>query len=115
MKTPNWENEVPMSITVCDAQGKILYMNDRSKDSFSSDGGASLVGKNLLDCHSPASQDKIRALLASKENNIYTISKKGKKKMIVQMPWYEKAQLMGLVELSFELPADVPHFDRDKK
>lgn len=112
METPNWENETPMSITVCDTQGKILFMNDRATESFANEGGAELIGKNLFDCHSPASQEKIRSLLATRESNIYTISKKGKKKMIVQMPWYEKAQLMGLVELAFELPADLPHFDR---
>jgi transcriptional regulator with PAS, ATPase and Fis domain len=109
----NWSEEVPMAITVCDTLGTIIYMNERSKTTFSSDGGGNLVGKNIYDCHSLSSQDKIKHLLETNTSNIYTIKKNNKKKMIIQTPWFQNNTIMGLVEFSLELPETVPHFDRD--
>jgi hypothetical protein len=45
--------------------------------------------------------------------NVYTIQKKGKKKLIYQAPWFEGGRTAGFVELSFEIPWDMPHFNRD--
>ena len=47
-------------------------------------------------------------------SNVYTISKKGKKKLIYQTPWYEddKNVPAGLVEFSIILPENMPHYDR---
>ncbi len=111
--TLDWQNEVLMAITVCDKQGKILYMNEKSKATFIDNGGEKLIGQNLFDCHSPISQKKILELIETKSNNIYIIQKNGKKKMILQLPWFESNQVMGLVEYSVELPENLPHFVRD--
>ena len=35
------------------------------------------------------------------------------RKLIYQAPWYRDGVHAGLVELSLELPADMPHFVRD--
>ena len=113
MINQDWANEVPFAVTVCDKQGIILYMNEKSKSTFSKEGGEKLIGTNLFECHSPDSQSKIQDMLNTRSNNIYTIQKNGKKKMIIQMPWFEKAELQGLVELSVELPNEIPHFLRD--
>ena len=46
---------------------------------------------------------------------VYTISKKGKKKLIYQTPWYEddaKQVVGGLIEFSIILPDEMPHYDR---
>jgi len=51
-------------------------------------------------------------MLESGKSNTYTIDKKGAKKMIHQTPWYNNGILMGLVELSIELPEEMPHFIR---
>lgn len=67
----NWFDEVPMAITICDTLGNIIYMNEQSKTTFSSDGGGDLVGKNLNDCHSQLSQAKIKNLLETKTSNIF--------------------------------------------
>lgn len=109
----NWVNEIPYAVTVCDVHGKILYMNEKSKNTFTKDGGEKLVGKNLFHCHTPSSQAKIQSLLEARSSNIYTIQKNGKKKMIIQTPWFENKELQGLVEFSIELPDIVPHYDRD--
>jgi hypothetical protein len=47
------------------------------------------------------------------KSNIYTIEKRSKKKMIIQVPWYMENEIGGLVELSIELPDEIPHFVRD--
>lgn len=109
----DWSNEIPVAVTVCDVEGTILYMNEKSKSTFPQDGGESLIGKNLFDCHSVPSQIKIKELMESESSNIYTIDKKGKKKMIIQTPWFTNGGIQGLVEFSVELPANMPHFNRD--
>jgi transcriptional regulator with PAS, ATPase and Fis domain len=102
-----------MSVTVCNAEGKIIYMNDKSKKTFSSDGGEHLIGKSVYDCHSQLSTEKIQFLMNTNSSNIYTIEKKGERKMIIQTPYYISGILSGLVEFSFVLPSNIPHFDRD--
>jgi hypothetical protein len=32
--------------------------------------------------------------------------------MIQQTPWYECGEYRGIIEFSFEIPAEVPHFVR---
>ena len=50
--------------------------------------------------------------MRTRQPNIYTIEKKGIKKLIYQAPWFQDGQLAGLVELSLEIPFDMPHFLR---
>jgi len=111
---PDWTKEFPGAITVCDAEGRILAMNDRSAESFASDGGAGLVGANVLDCHPEPSRSKVEGLLKSGKTNVYTIEKGGRKKLIFQAPWFRDGVLSGLIELSLDIPWDMPHFNRDK-
>jgi transcriptional regulator with PAS, ATPase and Fis domain len=109
----NWEHEISMAVTICDTTGIIQYMNNKSIATFSNDGGENLIGKNLFDCHSTSSQNKILDLLKNRKTNIYTIQKNGKKKMIIQTPWIEDSETKGMVELSIELPEEIPHYNRD--
>jgi len=110
---PEWTREFPGAITVCDADGTILYMNEKSARTFASDGGAALVGANVLDCHPEPSRGKLAALIRDQRSNLYTIEKAGVKKLIAQLPWFDNGEYAGIVELSIELPADMPHFIRD--
>ncbi|HWQ46577.1 MAG TPA: PAS domain-containing protein [Longilinea sp.] len=109
---PNWIEGFPGAVTVCDPQGIILYMNEKATLVFAKDGGRRLIGSNLLDCHPGASREKVQALLDERKANVYTIEKNGIKKLIYQTPWYEKDEFAGLVELSLELPGEIPHFIR---
>ena len=93
------------AVTVCDAGGVIVYMNERSRATF----GDGLVGTNLFPCHSAASQEKIRRMLATGESNAYTISKNGVRKMIYQTPWRRDGQIAGMVEISMVIPEEMPH------
>jgi len=108
-----WAKEFPGSITVCDAAGVILDMNDRAAESFAKDGGRGLLGSNLLDCHPEPSRTRLQELLSSGQVNAYTIEKGGVKRLIYQAPWYEDGQYRGLVEVALVLPDTLPHFVRD--
>lgn len=107
-----WIKNFPGAVTVCDREGIVLEMNDKAIATFENDGGASLIGTNLFGCHSPASQTKLHEMIASEKPNIYTIEKNGVKKLIYQSPWYSDGVFSGLVELSIEIPFEMPHFVR---
>ena len=115
MKTPeySWVKEFPGAVTVCDAQGIILEMNDKSAQTFETDGGRALIGKNLFDCHSEPSRIKLKQMMDERQPNIYTIEKNGVKKLIYQTPWYANGEYAGFIEMSLEIPFDMSHFVRD--
>jgi transcriptional regulator with PAS, ATPase and Fis domain len=108
----HWTDDFPCAITVCDENGVILYMNKKSEKVFQDDGGKSLLGKNALDCHPAPSRSKFDKMLKDQSTNMYTIGKKGKKKLIYQAPWYKNGKFCGIVELSLEIPQEIPHFER---
>ncbi|HEY6953194.1 MAG TPA: PAS domain-containing protein [Bacteroidota bacterium] len=114
MNSVEWIREFPAAITVCDADGSILAMNEKSAATFAEEGGEKLVGKNLLDCHGEPSRTKVLNLLKGQSPNVYTIEKGGVRKMIYQSPWYKNGKFAGFVELSLPIPAEMPHFVRDK-
>ena len=84
----------------------------KSGATFAKSGGGSLVGGNLLDCHPEPSKTKLKKMLAEPYTNAYTIEKNGVKKLIYQTPWLKDGRPAGLVELSLEIPAEMPHFVR---
>lgn len=112
MYNNSWTKELPFAITVCDKDGKIIIMNDKSVQTFEKYGGAKLIGQSLFGCHPGESGEKLATLLSSGKVNCYTIEKEGIHKMIYQSPWFENGHYMGFVELSFQLPSDVPNFIR---
>ncbi|MCM1004750.1 MAG: PAS domain-containing protein [Prevotella sp.] len=105
-----WAEQMNCAVTVCDAQGIILYMNEKARETFIKHGD--LIGKNLFKCHSPASAEKIRHMLASGESNSYTIDKGTIKKMIYQTPWRKDGVIAGMVEISMIIPKEMPHYVR---
>jgi transcriptional regulator with PAS, ATPase and Fis domain len=107
-----WIKEFPASVTVCDLNGILLEMNDKSAAGHEADGGYKLVGTNIFDCHPEPARTKAERLLAAKEKNVYTIEKNGVKKMIYQSPWYQDGQYAGFVEISLEIPWEMSHFIR---
>ncbi|HVM71694.1 MAG TPA: PAS domain-containing protein [Anaerolineales bacterium] len=114
MKTPEhaWVKEFPGAVTVCDPAGIILEMNDRSARTFAEDGGRALIGKNVFDCHPEPARTELKRLMDGRQPNVYTIEKNGVKKIIYQSPWYQDGVYAGFIELSLEIPFEVPHFVR---
>ncbi len=112
MKDIDWTTDFKGAITICDLQGTVIDMNERAVEAYRKDGGRDLIGKSLFDCHSEPSRNRLRQLLETGESNIYTIEKKGIKKLVYQAPWLQSGQRMGMVELVLEIPMNPPHFLR---
>ncbi|MGB8213424.1 MAG: PAS domain-containing protein [Anaerolineales bacterium] len=114
MKIPeySWVKEFSGAVIVCDADGIIVEMNDKSAKTYAADGGRALIGRNLLDCHPEPARSTVKRMLETRQFNIYTIEKNGVKKLIYQSPWYHNGEYAGFVELSLEVPFEMPHFVR---
>lgn len=109
----NWTDGFLGAITVCDREGIIVYMNEGSKKIFADDGGKSLIGQSLIACHPEPARTKLLEMLAEPKPNSYTIEKRGIRKMIHQTPWMQDGEFKGVVEMSFEIPMELPHHKRD--
>lgn len=107
----SWFNEADIALTVADKEGKIIFMNEKAKNVFAKYGP--LEGHSLFDCHSDESSEKIRHMLTTGESNVYTIEKKGIRKIIIQLPWKTDGKTEGIMELSMVLPTSLPHFIRE--
>jgi hypothetical protein len=108
-----WIKEFPAAITVSDPDGIILDMNDKAARSMEKDGGRALIGKNMLDCHPDPARGKLERLMDERKANPYTIEKNGIKKFIYQSPWFKEGVYAGFIEISFEIPFEMPHFIRE--
>jgi len=108
----NWTDEFLGAITVCDREGIVVYMNERSKMQFAKSDEGILVGKSLIECHPEPARSHLMKMLTEPSPNSYTIEKKGIHKMIHQTPWMENGEFMGVVELSYEIPEQMPHHIR---
>ena len=113
MADQTWFDEFSGAITITDTQGIILDMNAAAEEVFKDDGGRALIGKNVLDCHPEPARGQLERMLDRQQKNVYTIEKKGKKKLIYQTPWYKDNAYSGFVELSIEIPFEMPHFIRE--
>ncbi|MBD5099363.1 MAG: PAS domain-containing protein [Clostridiales bacterium] len=65
------------AVVLCDLEDTIIYMNPAAGERYAKWGGMELVGKSLLDCHSPQSNVMIKKVVAwfqenSGHNLIYT-------------------------------------------
>lgn len=103
--------ETPFAVTICDKDGKILEMNEKSVKTFLKD-EKSIIGNYLFDCHPEPAKLKLKEMLDNHNVNAYTIEKNGIKKLIYQSPWFEDGEFMGYIELSLELPQEMPHYVR---
>ncbi len=109
---PQMVAELPFAVTVCDTKGVVLYMNERSIATFQKYGGVDVIGTSLFLYHRGPSAEILQRLLDQADKHVYTIEKNGLKKIIYQSPWYENGNFAGLIELSLEIPFDMPHYVR---
>lgn len=109
----SWVKGFPGAITVCDRQGTIVMMNDAAILAYGNSGGDSLIGTNLLDCHPEPARSALVRQFETQRSNVYTIEKGATRKLIFQSPWTtETGEFGGLVEMSLEIPSDLPHYVR---
>ena len=88
-------------------------MNQYAKEVFNHRGGGQLLGSQVRDCHNAQSNARIDAMLESGEPNHYTITKRGQRKIIHQMPRLADGKVVGLIEISIPIPDELAHFDRE--
>ena len=65
------------AVVICNLEHEIIYMNPAAAERYAKRGGAQLVGKSLLDCHNPHSNEIIKKVVAwfgesADHNRIYT-------------------------------------------
>lgn len=65
------------AVVICDVNHIIIYMNPAACERYGKRGGASLIGRNLLDCHNEQSREMICKVLEyfqanPSHNRIYT-------------------------------------------
>jgi hypothetical protein len=110
-----WVKEFPGTLTVCDKNGIIIDMTDLAARVFADGGNPDLVGAQIYDCHPEAAKVKLKAVMDGRRANVYTFTKDGRKKLVFQAPWTVDGEYAGYLDLTIEIPADMPHFDRDAK
>lgn len=113
MDLTQWVDEFEGAVTVSDIEGTIVALNRRAAEMFAEDGGAALVGRSLFDCHPEHANETIRRLLHDRASNVYTVEKRGKRKLIYQAPWFRDGRFAGLLELTLDLPAEMRNIVRD--
>lgn len=107
----NYLDTVDFAATVCDKDGVVLYQNARA---IRRDGD--VTGKNLYNCHGEKAGQMIRHMIETGAKNTYQIIRHGKHRLLHQTPWFdESGAVAGLIELSIDLPDNMPVFDRDNK
>lgn len=91
-------------IVLCDLNHKILYMNKSAIERYEKRGGASLIGRSLLECHNPQSNERIEEVVSwfkeSSDNNmIYTyFNEKENKDVYMVALRNEAGELIGYYE-----------------
>jgi len=108
-----WVKGLSAAITVCDRQGVIIEMNESSAQNFAKQGGSSLCGSSLLECHHEPSRSQLEDMLAHPRPNTYITEKNGVRRLVHQEPWYDNGQFGGYVEFIFSIGSDIPVKTRD--
>jgi hypothetical protein len=108
----SWVRELPAEVMACNAEGTVLEMNAEAEMLFTENGGRNLVGSNVLDCHPEPSRTKLAGMLEKQLSNAYYNTENGEKRFFFQAPWYRDGQYAGFVEISFEVPEEIPNFLR---
>lgn len=91
-------------VVICDTDHRIIYMNPAGAKAQAKHGGRALVGRSLLDCHSPESREKIKRVAEwfarSEENNIVHTFRDPKRNKDVYMVALrdEEKRLIGYYE-----------------
>ena len=103
------------AVVMCDLNHIIVYMNPAAKARYAKWGGEELVGRSLLACHSPASGETIRRVVAwfaaSPEHNlVYTFRNVKENKDVYMVALRDKdGSLIGYYEKhEYRTPETMP-------
>ena len=110
-----WVGGFPATLTVIDKDGLIVDMTEQTAKAFAERGHPDLIGAPAERCHPEWAWLKLKALMDSRRTSVYTYTKDGRKKLVFQSPWTIDGEYAGYLDLTLELPPDMPHYDRDAK
>lgn len=65
-------------VVLCNPEHTILYMNPAAKKAYAEDGGAALLGSNVLDCHPEYAKERLLKVVewfkvSPKNNMVFTV------------------------------------------
>lgn len=103
--------EADIAVTICDKEGRIIEMNQQSRQ-VNLKPGQDLIGRQVLDCHPESARSMLASMMANETKHVYTIQKGDRRKLIYQIPWYEGGEYAGFLELSMIIPEEMPHYVR---
>ncbi|KAH3763899.1 PAS fold domain protein [Pelomyxa schiedti] len=106
-----WADELGASVMVTDRDMVVKYLNNAAAVVYEKWGGKALLGKEIKSCHTPASVQKMQALIDTGVPKTYTIEKNGKKKFIYHAPTFQNGVISGIIEMQFPIE-ELPHFNR---
>lgn len=91
------------AVVICNLEHEIIYMNPAAVKTYEKRGGSSLLGRSLMDCHNPQSQELIEKVVAwfseSEEHNlIYTFYNEKENKDVYMVALREEGKLIGYYE-----------------
>jgi PAS domain-containing protein len=101
------------AVTISDQDFQISFMNDRAIVFYAKDGGAELIGKNLLDCHTAEQQAVLRQAYARYRAGDFTPTRyraqkeDGAPESIVHIPLMVEGQFRGVAELIWNERSDL--------
>lgn len=92
------------AVVICDINHVIIYMNPAACEKYSKRGGATLVGKSLLECHNSESNELINKTVEwfksdKSHNRIYTYYNEKENKDVYMIALRdEQGELIGYYE-----------------
>jgi len=101
------------AVTIADQDFQISFMNDRAAAFYAEDGGAELIGRNLLDCHNDEHKRVIRAAYTRYRAGDLTPTRyraqkeDGAPRSIVHIPLMVEGRFRGIAELIWDERADL--------
>lgn len=111
MEQDLWFKSFPGAITITDAKGIILEMNDKAAVSYRDGGGRELIGKSAINCHEEPVRQTVQKMYDEPGMRIYTTRENGQKILVTHAPFFSHDVFMGIVELVIELPEEIPHVE----
>jgi PAS domain-containing protein len=91
------------AVVICNLNHEIIYMNPAAVQNYGKKGGKKLIGKNLLDCHSSKSAEKIQQVVDwfsedESHNIVYTYHNEKQNKDVYMVALRDAGKLIGYYE-----------------
>ncbi len=91
------------SIVICDLKHEIIYMNPAAIANYAKRGGDKLIGRSILECHNPESNEKIKQVVAwfaadESHNLVYTFYNEKQNKDVYMVALRDNGKLIGYYE-----------------